>query len=85
MYALTMAEGALLALALLGVTGALTFGVLAGFPRALTTVSGVVTCPMVRRRVAAELVRDDWTRRCVDVRRCGVLGGRVDLCNKGCR
>jgi hypothetical protein len=84
MYSVTTLEGALLALAVLAVTSTLVLGVLAGFPRALQTVAAGVTCPLLGRRVEAELVRDAWTLRCVDVRRCAVLGGRVDLCTKGC-
>jgi hypothetical protein len=84
MYSVTTLEGTLLALAVLTVTTGLVFGVLAGFPRALQTVSARVVCPLLGQRVAAELAHDAWTLRCVDVRRCSVLGGRVDLCNKAC-
>ena len=84
MYSLTTMEAGLLVLAGLAVTSTLVYGVLAGFPRALHVVTAGVVCPVVGRRVQAELVRDAWTVRCVDVRRCTVLGGRVDLCAKGC-
>lgn len=84
MYSVTTLEGALLALAVLTVTTALVFGVLVGFPRALHTVSAGVCCPVVGRGVLAELDRDAWTLRGVDVRRCSVLGRRVDLCSKAC-
>ena len=84
MYSMTTVEATLLGLAVLAVTSALLFGVLAGFPRALQTVATGVTCPVIGRQVAAEVVRDAWTVRCVDVRRCAVLGSRVDLCTRGC-
>jgi hypothetical protein len=85
MYSVTTLEGALLALAVLTATTALVFGVLVGFPRALQTVSAGVACPLVGHRAMAELDRDAWTLRCVDVRRCSVLGGRdVVLCSKAC-
>ena len=84
MYSVTTMEGALLVLAVLAVTSGLVVGVIAGFPRALQTLTAGVACPMVGRRVEAEVVRDAWTLRCLDVRRCTVLGGRVDLCSKGC-
>ena len=84
MYTVTPLEGLLLVLAVLAVTSALMFGVLAGFPRALQTLTAGVNCPVVRRRVEATIVRDAWTVRCQDVRRCAVLGNRVDLCAKRC-
>ena len=85
MYSVTTLEGLLLALVVLVATSALVFGVLAGFPRALQTVPASVACPLVGRPVMAELDRDAWTLRCVDVRRCSVLGRRsVVLCSKGC-
>ena len=85
MYSVTTLEGTLLALAVLTATSVLVFGVLVGFPRALQAVSASVACPLVGRRVMAELDRDAWTLRCVDVRRCEVLGGRdVVVCAKGC-
>jgi hypothetical protein len=84
MYTVTTLEGAILTLAFLTVTTALIFGVLVGFPRALHTVCASVVCPVVGRGVLAELDRDPWTLRCVNVRRCAVLGGRVDLCTRAC-
>lgn len=84
MYSVTTLEGALLALAVLTVTTALVFGVLVGLPRVLHTVSAAVCRPLVGRGGLAELDRDAWTLRCVDVRRCSVLGGCVDLCSKAC-
>ena len=84
MYSVTLVEGSLLGLAVLAVTSLLVFGVLAGFPRALQTLAASVTCPVVGRPVEAVLVRDAWTVRCVDVRRCAVLGSRVDLCSRRC-
>jgi hypothetical protein len=84
MYSLALVDGLLLALAVLAVAFTLIFGVLVGFPRTLQTLTAGVGCPVVRRGVEAELVRDAWTLRGQDVRRCAVLGGRVDLCAKGC-
>jgi hypothetical protein len=84
MYSVTTLEGALLTLTLLATTSVLVFGVLVGFPRALRSVSMRVACPLAGRRVLAELDRDAWTLRCVNVRRCSVLGTRVDLCSKAC-
>jgi hypothetical protein len=84
MYSVTTLEGALLTLAVLAATTGLVFGVLVGFPRALRPVSARVCCPLVGAGVLAELDQDAWTLRCVDVRRCSVLGGRVDLCSKAC-
>jgi hypothetical protein len=84
MYSLTTLEAGLLALAVLALTSMLVYGVVAGFPRTLHVVAAGVGCPVVGRWVEAEVVRDAWTVRCVDVRRCAVLGGRVDLCAKEC-
>jgi len=84
MYTVTPLEGLLLVLAVLAVTSTLIFGVLSGFPRALQTLTAGVRCPVIARQVEAEIVRDAWTVRCQDVRRCAVLGRRVDLCAKRC-
>jgi hypothetical protein len=84
MYSMTPLEGLLLGLAVLVPTSTLIFAVLRGFPRALQTLTAGVTCPVVARPVQAEIVRDIWTMRCHDVRRCAVLGRRVDLCEKRC-
>jgi hypothetical protein len=85
MYSLTPLEGTLLTLAVLGVTALLVTSVLAGLPRALQTVSAGVHCPLAGRTVMADLVRDVWTLRFVDVRRCALLGERfAATCSKGC-
>ena len=85
MYPLTVQEGTLLALGVLAVATWLVLGVFAGFPRSRRTVSAVVVCPTIGQRARAELVRDEWTRRFVDVTRCSVLGQRgVVFCRKGC-
>ena len=85
MYAVTTLQGTLLGLAVLAVTTLLMLSVLRGFPRAIRTIDTVVYCPLLRRMVTAELDRDEWTQRCVDVARCSVLGvpGTVG-CTKAC-
>lgn len=85
MYTMTTLEGALLALALAATATALVLGVLVLFPRVLHAVTTGVDCPLLRRRVTAQLARDEWTRRLVDVTSCSVLGtSGVGLCRKGC-
>ena len=85
MYTVTLLQGALLALAVLATTTMLVLGVLVGLPRTLRVVHARVYCPLVRRRVMAELDRDEWTLRVVDVARCSVLGKLgVTTCTKRC-
>jgi hypothetical protein len=85
MYSMTAGEGSLLALGVFAVTTLLVLGVFAGFPRARRTVSAVVACPTIGQRARAEIVRDEWTLRFVDVTRCSVLGQHgVVFCRKGC-
>lgn len=85
MYAMTTLEGSLLALAMVVTATALVLGVLIVFPRAMQAVTIGVDCPLLRRRVAAQIARDEWTRRLVDVTSCAVLGTPgVSLCRKGC-
>jgi hypothetical protein len=85
MYSLTTLEGALLALAISGTAVVLVLGVLRLFPRAMQAITMGVDCPLIRQRATAELVRDEWTRRAVDVTCCSVLGTPgVALCRKGC-
>ena len=85
MYALPTLEGSLLALAMVATATVLVLGVLVAFPRALHAVTTGVDCPLLHRRVTAQLARDEWTRRLVDVTSCSVLGtSGVSLCRKGC-
>ena len=85
MYSLTTLEGALLAIAISTTATGLVLGVLYFFPRAMQTITAGVDCPLIRQRATAELARDDWTRRFVDVTCCSVLGtSGVALCRKGC-
>jgi hypothetical protein len=85
MFSLTTAEAATISVVVVSVTVALVLAVLVLLPRALRAVPAIVTCPMMmRRRVNAELMRDDWTLRITDVARCSVLGADVRLCNKPC-
>jgi hypothetical protein len=85
MFALTTPEAAMISVVVIVVTVGLVLAVLVLFPRALRAVPAIVTCPMMRRRVYAELMRDDWTLHFTDVTRCAVLGADVRLCNKACR
>jgi len=42
-------------------------------------------CPLLRRRVAARLVWDEWALRFVDVARCSALDGYSEvICAKRC-
>jgi hypothetical protein len=85
MYSLTTLEGALLVLAVSTITTVLVLGVLRFFPRAMQVVTAGVHCPLIRQPATAELARDEWTRRFVDVTCCSVLGTPgVALCRKGC-
>jgi hypothetical protein len=85
MYSVTTLDGMLLAAGLLATMVLLVLGVLVVFPRSLRVLPARVYCPMLRRRVGAELARDDWTLGFMDVVRCSVLGrpGPVP-CTKGC-
>ena len=85
MFALTTPEAAMISVIVIAVTVGLVLAVLVLFPRAVRAVPAIVTCPMMRRRVYAELMRDDWTLHFTDVTRCAVLGADVGLCNKACR
>ena len=84
MYELMVAEVVALALVVSAVTAAVVLSVLRILPRALQTIVARVTCPLLGRRVTAELMRDLWTLRFTDVRRCSVLGADVGLCRKAC-
>ena len=85
MYELTTQEGMLLALGIVSVATLLLLGVFVRFPRATRVVSAVVVCPTIGCPARAELTRDEWTLRFIDVTRCSVLGHvSVGLCNKAC-
>ena len=85
MYSLTTFEGMLIALAISATATVLVLGVLRFFPRAIQALTAGVDCPLIRQRATAELARDEWTRRFVDVSCCSVLGtAGVALCRKGC-
>jgi hypothetical protein len=85
MYSLTALEGALLALVICTTATVLVLGVRRFFPRAMQAVTAGVDCPLIRQRATAELARDEWTRRFVDVTCCSVLGTPgVALCRKAC-
>jgi hypothetical protein len=44
-----------------------------------------VACPVLDRRVGAQLVRDEWTRSFCEVVRCDALGGSAPVtCNQRC-
>ena len=85
MYSVTTLEGLLLAAGVLAATAVLVLGVLVVFPRSLRVLPARVYCPLLGRRVGAELARDDWTLGFMDVVRCAVLGrpGPVP-CTKRC-
>lgn len=85
MYSMTTLEGSLLSLVMIATSAALVLGVLVVFPRVLRAVTTGVDCPLIHRRVTAQLARDEWTRRLVDVTGCSVLGtAGIGLCRKGC-
>jgi hypothetical protein len=85
MYSLTTFEGMLIALAISATATVLVLGVLRFFPRAIQALTAGVDCPLIRQRATAELARDEWTRRFVDVSSCSVLGtAGIALCRKGC-
>jgi hypothetical protein len=85
MYSMTLLQGVWLGGAVVVAMVLLVLGVVALFPRAVRAVSLAVYCPLLQRRVRAELARDEWTLRCTDVLRCSVLGGLARaVCNKRC-
>ena len=85
MLTLTEFEAAVLGFGLLATLLLLVGGVLVAFPRATQVVPAAVDCPLLHRRASAELLRDAWTLRFVDVERCSVLGGcAAVICSKRC-
>ena len=84
MFSLMPSEVATLLLVVVGALTGLLLAVFVLFPRSAQTVPALVTCPLLQRRVTAQVARDDWTRRLTDVTRCSVLGGDVRFCRKAC-
>ena len=85
MYSVTTLVAVGLTLTVSVITVILILGVLRLFPRAMQAVTAGVECPLIGRRATAELARDEWTRRLVDVTCCSVLGAPgVALCRKAC-
>jgi hypothetical protein len=85
MYSVTTLEGVLLAAGVLVTVTLLVLGVLTMFPRSMRVFLARVYCPLLGRRVGAEIERDDWTLRFMQVARCSVLGraGAVP-CTRAC-
>jgi hypothetical protein len=85
MFMLTMTEATLLAAGWLAMTGGLLLGVFRFLPRSRRPVQALVTCPLLHRRVGAELSRDEWTRRFREVLRCDTLGRCAPVtCSQRC-
>ena len=85
MFTLTVIEAALLGLGLVAVVALLIVGVCFAAPRTTRLADVSVECPLLRRRVAARLVWDEWALRFVDVARCSALDGYSEvICAKGC-
>lgn len=85
MFTLTVFEATALGIGLLAIILLLVAGVLVAFPRATQRVPASVDCPLLHRRASAELLRDAWTLRFVDVARCSALGGYATvICSRRC-
>jgi hypothetical protein len=85
MFTLTAFDAAVLGIGLLVTILLLVCGVVVAFPRATQLVPATVHCPLLHRRARAELLRDVWTLRVVDVTRCSLLGGYgAVICSKRC-
>jgi len=85
MFMLTTTEATLLAAGWLTLTGGLLLGVFRFLPRSRRPVQAHVTCPLLHRRVGAELSRDEWTRSFREVVRCDTLGrGAAVTCSQRC-
>jgi hypothetical protein len=84
MFTLTPTQGVLLMTGWLSVVLAVLLALRFG-PRSRRLVPAYVTCPVLNRRVGAQLVRDEWTRGFCDVVRCDVLGAAAPVtCDRGC-
>lgn len=85
MFTLTVIEATLLGLGLVAVVALLIVGVCFAAPRTTRLADVSVQCPLLRRRVAARLVWDEWALRFVDVARCSALDGYSEvICAKRC-
>ena len=85
MFMLTTADALGLATVSLGLMAALLLGVFRFLPRSRRIVPAYVTCPVLNRRVGAQLARDEWTRSFRDVVRCDALGHCAPvICNQRC-
>ena len=85
MFMLTTGEGMALAAGWLAFTVALLLGVFRVLPRSRRIVPAYVTCPVLNRRVGAQLARDEWTRGFRQVVRCDALGRCAPVtCNQRC-
>lgn len=85
MFMLTTADALLLAAVSLALMAALLLGVFRFLPRNRRIVPAYVTCPVLNRRVGAQLARDEWTRTFRSVIRCDALGRCAPVtCNQRC-
>jgi len=85
MFMLTTTEATLLAAGWLTMTAGLLLGVFRFLPRSRRPVQAYVTCPLLHRRVGAELSRDEWTRSFREVMRCDALGRCAPVtCSQRC-
>ena len=85
MFMLTTVDALLLAAVSLALMAALLLGVFRFLPRSRRIVPAYVTCPVLNRRVGAQLARDEWTRRFRQVVRCDALGRCASVtCNQRC-
>src|SRR5215475_9722469 len=85
MFMLTPTQGVLLTTGRLAFVTVVLLGVFRFLPRIRRPVPAYVTCPMLSRRVGAQVVRDEWTRGFCGVVRCDALGGAAPVtCNQRC-
>jgi hypothetical protein len=85
MFTLTPVDAMLLGSGTLAVLTALLLGVFLFLPRSRRLLAAYVSCPVLDRRVTAEVARDEWTRGFCDVVRCDALGRSATVvCNKRC-
>src|SRR5262249_56187939 len=85
MFMLTSTQGVLLTTGWLAFVTVMLLGVFRFLPRIRRPVPAYVTCPMLSRRVGAQVVRDEWTRGFCGVVRCDALGGAAPVtCNQPC-
>ena len=85
MFVLTLSEAVMLGLGWLAIVTILLLGVLVLLPRSRRLVPAYVRCPVLGQAVAAQVMRDEWTRRFCQVTRCDALGGIAPVtCNQKC-